>query len=205
MSLFEDTYQTIENKSEGIFRDKGSKFLAYAFPFRDEAKLKEILSELREQHPKARHFCYGYRLTVDRSVYRVNDDGEPSGTAGRPIVNVLLSKDLTNILVVVVRYFGGTLLGVPGLINAYKMATIEAIEQSQIIEMTVNDVYKIHFEYLQLNDVMRVIKEEDITVINQQFDLDCEMQIEMRQTQVEGVLSKLEKIENLKLNYLRTV
>ena len=123
MSLFEDTYQTIEFPAEGIFRDKGSKFIAYAYPFKDEANLKDIIADLKSQHPKARHHCYAYRLSPDRSVFRVNDDGEPSGTAGRPILNVLLSMDVTNILVVVVRYFGGTLLGVPGLINAYKTAT----------------------------------------------------------------------------------
>ncbi len=157
MSLFEDTYYTIEKPSEGIFRDKGSKFIAYAYPFEDESTLKDILSTIKSQHPKARHHCWAYRLTPDRSVFRVNDDGEPSCTACRPILNVLLSKELTNVFVVVVRYFGGTLLGVPGLINAYKSATIEALEEAQIVERTVQDVYDVHFEYVQMNDVMRII------------------------------------------------
>ncbi len=205
MSLFEDTYLTLGECSEGIFRDKGSKFIAYAYPFRNEKELKEIIVELKALHPKARHHCWAYRLTTDRSVFRVNDDGEPSGTAGRPILNVLLSKDLTNVLVVVVRYFGGTLLGVPGLINAYKNATLEALAVAQIEEKTVNDIYAIGFDYLQMNDVMRVLKEEGVNILNQQFDNNCVITIEIRKTQVNQVLSKLDKIEKINLKYLHTL
>src|SRR5690606_29745138 len=115
MSLFDDTYRTIASPSTGVFRDRGSKFIAYAYPFRDGGELKERIAALKSEHPKARHHCWAYRLTPDRTIFRVNDDGEPSGTAGRPILNTLLSHDVTNVLVVVVRYFGGTLLGVPGL------------------------------------------------------------------------------------------
>jgi len=135
MSLFEDQYKTINEVSEGTFRDKGSKFVAYSYPFTDENKLKDILSDINSMHPKARHHCYAYRLGMDRSVFRINDDNEPAGSAGRPILNTLLSNDLTNILVIVVRYFGGTLLGIPGLINAYKAATQESINNAEIIEM----------------------------------------------------------------------
>ncbi|MDR2285142.1 MAG: YigZ family protein [Sphingobacterium sp.] len=205
MSLFEDTYLTLGERSEGIFRDKGSKFIAYAYPFRNEKELKEIIVELKALHPKARHHCWAYRLTTDRSVFRVNDDGEPSGTAGRPILNVLLSKDLTNVLVVVVRYFGGTLLGVPGLINAYKNATLEALSIAQIEEKTVNDIYDIGFDYLQMNDVMRVLKEEGVNILNQQFDNNCVITIEIRKTQVNQVLSKLDKIEKITIKYLYTL
>ena len=205
MSLFEDTYYTINDTAEGIFRDKGSKFIAYAYPFKDENKLKEIIAELKSLHPKARHHCWAYRLSPDRSVFRVNDDGEPSGTAGRPIVNALLSKDVTNILVVVVRYFGGTLLGVPGLINAYKTATQEALEAATIVEKTVNDVYQIDFEYLAMNDVMRVIKDENLTVLEQQFDNACTMTVEMRKMQVNAFVQKMEKIEGAQITYLRTL
>lgn len=205
MSLFEDTYLTLGERSEGVFRDKGSKFIAYAYPFRDEKELKEIIGELRALHPKARHHCWAYRLSTDRGVFRVNDDGEPSGTAGRPILNVLLSKDLTNVLVVVVRYFGGTLLGVPGLINAYKNATLEALAVAQIEEKTVNDIYAIGFDYLQMNDVMRVLKEEGVNILNQQFDNNCVITIEIRKTQVNQVLSKLDKIEKINLKYLHTL
>lgn len=205
MSLFEDTYYTINDTAEGIFRDKGSKFIAYAYPFKDENKLKEIIAELKSLHPKARHHCWAYRLSPDRSVFRVNDDGEPSGTAGRPILNALLSKDVTNILVVVVRYFGGTLLGVPGLINAYKTATQEALEAATIVEKTVNDVYQIDFEYLAMNDVMRVIKDENLTVFEQQFDNACTMTVEMRKMQVNAFVQKMEKIEGAQITYLRTL
>lgn len=205
MSLFEDTYLTIESPSEGIFRDKGSKFIAYAYPFKKEKDLKEIIATLKSLHPKARHHCWAYRLGTDRSVFRLNDDGEPSGTAGRPILNVLLSKDLTNILVVVVRYFGGTLLGVPGLINAYKMATQEALAEVEIVEKTVNDVYDLSFEYLQMNDVMRLLKEEEIGVLNQQFDNNCVITVEIRKNLVNTVLSKLDKIEKTSAKYLYTL
>ena len=155
--LFDDSYKTIEDTAEGIFRDKGSKFLAYAYPIRSEDEVKPIIVKLKAEHGKANHFCYAYRLTPDRSVFRVNDDGEPSGTAGRPILNCLLSEDLTNILIVVVRYFGGTLLGVPGLINAYKNASLEAIKESKVVAKTVNDVYEVYFDYLQMNDVMKLV------------------------------------------------
>ena len=145
------------------------------------------------------------RLTIDRSVFRVNDDGEPSGTAGRPILNTLLSKDLTNLVVVVVRYFGGTLLGVPGLINAYKAATEDALNHSVIISKTVNDVYTISFDYLQMNDVMRIIKEEGLGVLNQQFDNDCSIQLSIRKTQVEQALFKLNKVNGSQVKYNHSI
>ncbi|SCW49673.1 YigZ family protein [Mucilaginibacter sp. NFR10] len=203
--LFDDTYKTIENPAEGIFRDRGSKFLAYAFPVNSENDIKAIVAQLKSEHPKANHHCWAMRLTIDRSVFRINDDGEPSGTAGRPILNTLLSKDLTNILVVVVRYFGGTLLGVPGLINAYKAATEEALKQAVIISKTVNDVYTISFDYLQMNDVMRIIKEEGLGVLNQQFDNDCSIQLSIRKTQVEQALFKLNKVNGSQVKYNHSI
>lgn len=203
--LFDDSYKTIENTSEGIFRDKGSKFIAYAYPIRGEEEVKPIIMNLRSANPKANHFCYAYRLTPNRSVFRVSDDGEPSGTAGRPILNCLLSEDLTNILIVVVRYFGGTLLGVPGLINAYKNAGIEAIKASKIISKTVNDVYEAHFEYLQMNDVMKLSKEENLQILAQQFDINCILKFEVRKAQLNQVLSKFDKIDGVKLKYLYTI
>lgn len=203
--LFSDTYQTITQTSEGIFRDKGSKFIGYAFPIKSEAEVKEIITKLRSEHSKARHFCWAIRLTPDRNVHKFNDDGEPSGTAGRPILNALLSADVTNILVVVVRYFGGTLLGVPGLINAYKTATIEALNEAEIVTKTVNDVYELEFDYLMMNDVMRVVKEEQLEVLNQQFDMNCKLSFEVRKANLNAVLAKLEKIEGLKTVYLGTV
>lgn len=203
--LFDDSYKTIEIASEGIFRDKGSKFIAYAYPIRSEEEVKPIIINLRNEHSKARHWCYAYRLTPDRSVFRINDDGEPSGTAGRPILNCLLSADVTNILIVVVRYFGGTLLGVPGLINAYKNASLEALSSASIITKTVNDLYEVHFEYLQMNDVMKVVKDENLEVLNQQFDTKCILKFEVRKAHLNQVLSKFDKIEHIKLKYLQTV
>lgn len=194
--LFDDTYRTIEKPAEGIFRDRGSKFLAFAYPVTSELELKANLIQLRSDHPKANHHCWAMRLTPDRSVFRINDDGEPSGTAGRPILNTLLSRDLTNLGVVVVRYFGGTLLGVPGLINAYKLATEEALNQAAVISKTVNDIYTIEFDYLQMNDVMRIIKDDGLEIIMQAFDNNCSIQLSIRKLQVNQTLSKLGKLNN---------
>lgn len=202
--MFDDTYKTLKTTSEGTFRDKGSKFIGYANPIRNEIDIKAILTQLRAEHPKAKHFCWAFRLTPDRAVFRINDDGEPSGTAGRPILNTLLSADITNVLIVVVRYFGGTLLGVTGLINAYKSATIEAIKANEILTKTINDVYEITFDYLIMNDVMRVIKEEQLTILKQEFDTSCLIRFEVRKTQLNMVLGKFEKLENVVVKYLFT-
>lgn len=203
--LFEDSYKTINRVSEGIFRDKGSKFIGYAYPIKSEAEVKPIIAKLRNEHAKARHFCWAIRLTPDRNVFKLNDDGEPSGTAGRPILNTLLSADVTNILVVVVRYFGGTLLGVPGLINAYKTATVEVLNENTIITKTVNDIYQINFDYLAMNAVMRIIKDEQLDLLNQQFDTNCMIKFEVRKANLNQVLGKLEKIDGIEIKYLTTV
>ena len=203
--LFSDTYQTITQASEGIFRDKGSKFIAYTYPIKSETEVKEITAKLRAEHSKARHFCWAIRLTPDRNVHKFNDDGEPSGTAGRPILNALLSADVTNILVVVVRYFGGTLLGVPGLINAYKTATVEALNTAEIVTKTVNDVYELEFDYLMMNDVMRVVKDEQLNILCQNFDTYCKLSFEVRKASLNQVMGKFDKIEGLKTVYLGTV
>lgn len=202
--LFDDRYQTISGTAQGIFRDKGSKFLAYAYPIRSDEEIKALLSQLRSDHPKARHFCWALRLSPDRSLFRIQDDGEPSGTAGRPILNAMLSADITNTLIVVVRYFGGTLLGVPGLINAYKTAAIEAINAATIVEKTVNDIYEAHFDYLVMNDVMKLVKEEQLQVIDQQFDNACILKFEVRKASLNTIINRFDKIEGVKLNYLYT-
>lgn len=199
--LFDDTYKTIAEPAEAIFRDRGSKFLAFAYPIRSESQIKEIIAKLKTEHPKANHHCWAMRLSADRSVFKLNDDGEPSGTAGRPILNTLLSKDITNTLVVVVRYFGGTLLGVPGLINAYKTATEDVLAVAQIIEKTVNDIYTISFDYLQMNDIMRLVKEADLQIIEQAFDNNCSITVSIRKTQVNIVLAKVDKIAGAKAKY----
>jgi uncharacterized YigZ family protein len=202
--LFDDTYKTISSPVNGLFRDKGSKFIAFAYPLADEKEVKAKVLKLKAEHTKANHFCYAYRLTPDRNIYRVNDDGEPSGTAGRPILNALLSADLTNILIVVVRYFGGTLLGVPGLINAYRSAANEAIILADIVEKTVNDSYEIKFDYLIMNDVMRMVKEEQLVVLDQQFDNECRISFEVRKTQLNKVLQRIENQSGIELKYLGT-
>ncbi len=195
--LFDDTYKTIQEHSEGVYRDKGSKFIAYLYPLSSENDIKDIITALKAEHPKARHHCWALRLSPDRTVFRLNDDGEPSGTAGRPILNTLLSNELTNVLAVVVRYFGGTLLGVPGLINAYKSATVEAVKNAKIIEKTVNSVFRIEFGHPQMNEVMKIVKEEDLKISNQNFDLKCSFSLEIRQSQVNKVIGRLEKVEGL--------
>jgi len=203
--LFEDHYRTIAAAAEGLFKDKGSKFIAYAYPITSESEVKGLIANLRTGHAKARHFCWAFRISPDRSIFRLNDDGEPSGTAGRPILNSLLSADLTNILVVVVRYFGGTLLGVPGLINAYKMSTQDALNNAVRIEKTVNDIYRISFPYLQMNEVMKVIKEDHIEVRAQKFDEHCELQIEIRKSKLNQILARFENLDEVKTSYITTV
>lgn len=203
--LFNDTYKTVDAPSEGIFRDKGSKFIGYVFPLRTENDVKSVVENLRQQHPKARHFCWAWRLSQDRNIFRINDDGEPSGTAGRPILNTLLSADITNVLVVVVRYFGGTLLGVPGLINAYKTATLEALKENKIATKTIKDLYQITFNYELMNGVMKIIKDEKLTPINQDFSSICKLQLEIRKSDLNIVLGKFDKLEKVKLDYLSTL
>jgi uncharacterized YigZ family protein len=195
-----DTFRTIESPSEGIFRDKGSKFIGYIYPIAADSEVKPLLQQLRAEHPKARHYCWAYRLGLDAGNFRINDDGEPSGTAGRPILNSLLSATLTNVLVVVVRYFGGTLLGVPGLINAYKAATVEAINNSIIVEKTENIVFNVRCPYLQLNAVMRIIKETELIVRSQTFDLECNFELEVRKATADLLQSKLLQVDQIKID-----
>lgn len=192
--LFDDTFLTIDKPAEGIFRDRGSKFLAFVYPINNESGIKPLLTQLRADHPKANHHCWAMRLGIDRSVFRINDDGEPSGTAGRPILNTLLSRNVTNVLVVVVRYFGGTLLGVPGLINAYRTATEEALNAALIVEKMLNDIYTIQFDYQQMNDIMRIIKEDNLSLLDQQFDNSCIVKIGIRRMQVNQSIARLEKV-----------
>lgn len=204
MNLFEDTYRTIEKSSEAIFRDRGSKFIAYAYPLKNKESIKEILADRASVHPKANHFCWAYRLGHDGSDYRVNDDGEPSGTAGRPILNVLLSHRVTQVFVVVVRYFGGTLLGVPGLIHAYKTATDEAIKSGLILERTVMEVYSIRFDYMHMNDVMSIVKQSELEVLKQDFELSCSILLAIRKNRLDEVLRKFSSVEGAETRYCYT-
>jgi uncharacterized YigZ family protein len=199
--LFEDTYLTIEKPGEGVFRDRGSKFLGYAYPINSDQDIKEIVAKLKQENPKANHHCWAIRWSTDRSVFRINDDGEPSGTAGRPILNTLLSRNLTNVAIVVVRYFGGTLLGVPGLINAYRTAAELALNETKVIEKTVNDVYTMSFDYLQMNEVMRIVKEDNLEILKQQFDNSCELTVSIRKMQVNQTLARFQKLTSVKVKY----
>ncbi len=165
----QDIYYTIPGKSEGDYREKGSKFLAYSFPVRDESDIKACLLEVRKIHPKARHHCYAYRLGMDKNMFRANDDGEPSGSAGRPILGQIDSFGLTNVLVVVVRYFGGTKLGVPGLINAYKTSTAEALEGIGKVEKTVMTEATLTFGYDMMSPVMNGLKSTGVNILEQEF------------------------------------
>ena len=199
--LFSDTYLTIEKPTEAIFKDKGSKFLAFAYPVENDQQIKEILNQLKKEHHTANHHCYAYRLGADKMNFRANDDGEPSNTAGKPILGQIQSNDLTNILIVVVRYFGGTLLGVSGLINAYKNSAADVIKVSTITEKQILFNYTIQFYFEHLNDVMKLLKQLDCKITNQQFDNNCEMSFSIRKANSEQCEEKLKKIEGLKLEY----
>ncbi len=197
-----DFFRTIDKPSEGLFKDKGSKFIAYAYPVSDENQIKSYIQSLKDQHYKARHHCYAYRLGKDGEQYRANDDGEPSGTAGRPIHGQLMSYDVTNVLIVVVRYFGGTLLGTSGLINAYKTASIEALKSADIIEKIVSDHFKIQFSYTVQSHVERLIKEYDLTIDEAVYNVDCTYEISVRKNLSDAVLNQMEKIEGATVTVL---
>lgn len=203
--MFEDVYLSIDSRSEGQYKAKGSKFIAIAFPVKTEAEVKAKLQEVRKSYHDARHHCYAYRLGFDKSAYRFNDDGEPSGTAGRPIFGQIQSKDLTNILIIVVRYFGGTKLGVSGLITAYKTAAHEALEESNIRSHTVNDVYEVSFEYPLMNEVMRIVKDEQLIVTNQDFQISCKLSFKVRKKESNRLYDKFKKFHGIKIRYLKTV
>jgi len=197
-----DSYKTIKSFSQGIFRDRGSRFIANAYPVSDPESVKPIVDGLRKEFHDARHHCYAYMIGHERTVWRVNDDGEPSGTAGKPILGQINSHGLTNVLIVVIRYFGGTLLGVPGLINAYRSAAAEAISGAEIIECTVQDYYEITFPYSSMNDVMKILKDEAAGQSDQTFDLECRMIINFRLVSQEKIIGRLSRIDGLKMRFL---
>ena len=200
--MFDDTYRTIKGPAEGLYKEKGSKFLAFAFPVRSTDEVKQHLEALRKEYFDARHHCYAYILGPSKDVYRVNDDGEPSGTGGRPIHGQLLSADLTDTLIVVVRYFGGVLLGASGLANAYKTAARDAIEHAEIVEKTIDVRYRLQFEYVLMNDVMRIVKEFGLTPMNQDYNLDCRMELSVRQSQSVRLYDALAKLRAVTIETL---
>jgi uncharacterized YigZ family protein len=190
-------YNTIEKPSVAEFKDRGSKFLAYAFPIITVDDFKKYLQQLKKEHPKAVHHCFGYRLGLDGNNFRVSDDGEPAGTAGKPILGQIDSKGLTNVLVVVVRYFGGTLLGVPGLINAYRTASSLALQLTPIVQKQVLADYSLHFDYTRMNDVMIIIKQFGCEVKKQETQLFCDLTIGIPKGRVNEVLFKLKELQTV--------
>jgi uncharacterized YigZ family protein len=190
-----DVYQTIEGPAEGIYREKGSKFLAFAYPVSGEEDIRKRIEELRKQFHDARHHCYAWRLGADMDSYRVNDDGEPSGSAGQPIFGQIRSRNLTQVLVVVVRYFGGTLLGVGGLIHAYRSAAEEALENARIIQMKVEVELELDFGYAEMSSVMRTIREFALNIKEQQFGTGCFMILSVWKRRVNEVTTRLKALE----------
>jgi len=190
----QDTYKTIAQPSDfSLYKDKGSKFYGYAFPVKSESEISVILGDLKKEHPKARHWCYAYRLGEDYAQYRLNDDGEPSGSAGLPIYGQIQSKELTQILVVVVRYFGGTKLGVSGLITAYKMAAQATLDQSVIEIKTIDNQYLLTFSFPDLNRVLKILKNYSVKIITQNMEMECEYKISIRKGENNSFIKALEE------------
>jgi Uncharacterized conserved protein len=195
-----DVYKTIANPAEGYITEQRSKFYSFAYPVQNPDEVKDLIGELRKKYYDARHVCWAYMLGAERTQFRVNDDGEPSSTAGKPILGVINSNELTNVLIAVIRYFGGVKLGTSGLIVAYRAAAQDAIGSAQVIEKTVDEDIRIAFEYPFLNGIMKIIKEEDSPqIISQNFDMDCEMLLRIRKGEAERLKAKLLKIDSVRL------
>lgn len=194
-----DFYYTIEQPVIAEFKDRGSKFLAYAYPLFSADAFKLNLKQLKEEHPKAAHHCFAYRLGTDTNVFRVSDDGEPSGTAGKPILGQIDSKHITNIAVIVVRYFGGTLLGVPGLINAYKTVTALALQTTPIVQKQIEVLYTIEFDYTRMNEVMLILKQCNCSVLEQQAQLFCIIKTGIPKSRLQEVLYKFKDLHDVQL------
>jgi len=191
------TFKTVISPCNAIFKEKGSRFLAYVYPVSNEQEIREIIAKIKKEHHSARHHCYAWRLGAEMENFRLNDDGEPSGTAGKPIFGQIQSQELTNILIVIVRYFGGILLGTSGLINAYKLAAKDALDQAVIAERVVEDLIEVKFDYSAMNDFMHVIKELQLEQVQSDFDLNCSATIAVRKSLSETVLNKLKNIDKL--------
>ena len=195
-----DLYKTIDFPSEEVLlKEKNSKFFGYAIPVTSEEEIKEILERLRKEHFSARHWCYAYQIGTEKIQYRANDDGEPNNSAGMPIYGQIQSFEVTNVLVVVVRYFGGVKLGVGGLISAYKIAAQMALENSEIVERTIDKHFIISFGYTNMNKVMRIIKEKNLQIISQKMEMDCEIEISIRKKNVQNLLDTFESLYEIKL------
>jgi uncharacterized YigZ family protein len=198
-----DYYFTIESSAVAEFKDRGSKFLAYSFPIKEVNEFKKQLQALKKEHPKAVHHCFAYRIGTDGNNFRISDDGEPSGTAGKPILGQIDSKNLTDILIVVVRYFGGTLLGVPGLINAYKTASSLVLQCTPVVQKAIEVNYELQFNYTEMNEVMRIIKQFNCTILKNEMQLFCRIEAGIPKNKLEEVLSAFEEVKNLELHILK--
>ena len=192
-----DTYLTIKSAGKGLYREKGSRFISLAYPVKSLTEVKEIIERLHREYHDARHHCFAYMIGHERLIWRANDAGEPSGTAGKPILGVINSHGLTDILIVVIRYFGGTLLGTGGLINAYRTAAEDAIMNCEIIEAFICESFRLKFQYTFLNEVMKILKEEDILQSNHYFDIECSITISIRLSRKDAVINKLSAISGL--------
>jgi uncharacterized YigZ family protein len=200
--MHEATLYTIKSATEGVYKEKGSKFLSFAYPLSNEEKIKEIIQRLKKTYYDAKHHCYAFRIGLKDFYYRLNDDGEPSGTAGKPIYGQIVTRSLTDILVVVVRYFGGTLLGTSGLVRAYRTATHDCLEKASPIEIRVEKFIEIGFPYEQLNFVMRIIKYERIDIVEKQIGVDCRMRLKVHEELYEKIVPQLQQIKYIKINIL---
>ena len=196
--MADDSYKTIKQVAEGYYTEKRSRFISYAIPVRTVEEVKEQLEKYRKQYYDARHVCWAYMLGPERQTFRANDDGEPSSTAGKPILGQINSNELTDLLIVVVRYFGGIELGTSGLIVAYRTAAAEAIAAATVIEKTVDETVTVLFEYPFMNDVMRIVKEEEPELSEQSYDMDCPMPLRIRQSMMPRLRARLEKVETLR-------
>lgn len=203
--MFDDSYLMLSSPGEGLYKEKGSKFIASAFTVMSEEEVKNALAEVKKKYYDARHHCYAYMIGPDKTCFRSSDDGEPSGTAGKPILNQILSKDLTNVCVIVVRYFGGIKLGVSGLINAYKTAAREALDNATVVEKTVDEVYSLQFAYPLMNEVMRVMKEEGLEQQNTRFEMDCYLEFSTRKSEADRIVAKFKNIFGVSVSYIKTV
>ena len=194
-----DSYRTIRTLAEGTYSEKRSKFLAFAMPVRSVEEVKQLVGEYQKKYYDARHVCYAYMLGAERKDFRANDNGEPSGTAGKPILGQINSNELTDVLIIVVRYFGGVKLGTSGLIVAYRLAAAEAIAAAEIIEKTVDEEVTFWFEYPFMNDVMRIVKEENPQIVSQVFENDCSMKLRIRKDSMPRLKARLEKVTTLRM------
>ena len=201
----DDTYKIISTCGEGLYKEKGSKFIAETFVVTSEDEAKAAVASVKKKYFDARHHCYAYMIGPDKKTFRFSDDGEPSGTAGKPILNQILSKDVTNLCIVVTRYFGGIKLGTSGLINAYKTAAREALDNSTIVEKTINEIYSLEFEYPLMNEVMRILKDEELEQLNPRFELDCYLEFSTRKNDAPRIEEKFRNLFGVKISHVKTI